>query len=91
MDHKTVYIPKTSVVYAASDKILTPDMVYTQVFTDNTLRCEKITGEIVLLQQILQGPLKPTIENMERWSAGDGGALEAFNKHEAIELWEAHT
>ena len=27
---------------------------------------------------------------MERWAAGDGNASEAFNKHEAIELWEAH-
>ena len=27
---------------------------------------------------------------MELLSAGDGGASDAFNKHEAIELWEAH-
>jgi hypothetical protein len=44
----------------------------------------------VSLQQILRGPLKPTIVQMERWAAGDGNASEAFNKHEAIELWEAH-
>ena len=66
-------------------------MVYTQVFTDDILRCEKITGEIVSLQQILRGPLKPTIEKMERWSAGDASTSDAFNKHEAIELWEAQS
>ena len=91
-DKEPVYIPMTSVVYAEHTKILTPDMVYTQVFqvTDDVLRCEKITGEIVSLQQILRGPLKPTIVQMERWAAGDGNASEAFNKHKANELWEAH-
>ena len=53
-DEEPVYIPMTSVVYAEHTKILTPDMVYTQVFTDDVLRCEKITGEIVSLQQILR-------------------------------------
>ncbi len=66
MDQETIYIPMTSVVYAEYDKILTPDIVYTQVFPDDVLRCEKITGEIISLQQILRGPMKPTIEQLER-------------------------
>ncbi len=85
-EDSVVYIPMTSIVYAEHTKILTPVMVYTQVFTDDVLRCEKFTGEIVSLQQILRGPFRPTIMQMERWAAGDGNASEAFNKFEAIEL-----
>ena len=63
---ETIYIPMTSIIYAEYDKILAPDMVYTQMFPDDVLRCEKITGEIISLQQILHGPIKPTIEQLER-------------------------
>ena len=60
-------IPMTSVVYAESDKILTPDMVYTKLVSDDILRCEKITDAQVKLYRLNKSCVDHASPQLKTW------------------------
>ena len=63
-------IPMTSVVYAESDKILTPDMVYTKLVSDDILRCEKITDAQVKLYRLNKSCVDHASPQLKTWNVG---------------------
>ncbi len=59
-------------------------------FPDEIIRTNKQTGQIVPLRNIVRGPIKPTVPQLELWAASDNDASEAFNMYEANEIWIQH-
>jgi hypothetical protein len=42
------------------------------------------------LHNIVYGPIKPTVSQLESWAVSDNGASEAFNMYEANDIWIQH-
>ncbi len=59
-------------------------------FPDDVIRVNKQTGQIVLLHNIVRGPIEPTVPQLESWAVSDNGASEAFNLCEANDIWVRH-
>jgi hypothetical protein len=59
-------------------------------FPDEIIRTNKQTGQIVLLRNIVRGPIEPTVTQLESWAVSDNGASEAFNMYEANDIWMQH-
>ncbi len=59
-------------------------------FPDEIVRTNKQTGQIVLLRNIVRGPIEPTVTQLESWAVSDNGASEAFNMYEANDIWMQH-
>ena len=61
-------------------------------FPDEIIRTNKQTGQIVLLRNIVRGPIEPTVTvtQLELWAVSDNGASEAFNMYEANDIWMQH-
>jgi hypothetical protein len=57
--------------------------------SDDTIRTMK-SADIVRQNPFFCGPEEPTVEKLERWAAGDGGASEAADPREAFDLWDRH-
>jgi hypothetical protein len=55
-------------------------------FPDEIIRTHKQTGKIVLLRNIVRGPIKPTVTQLESWAVSDNGASNAFNMYEANDI-----
>jgi len=55
-------------------------------FYDEIIRTNKQTGQIVPLRNIVRGPIKPTVPQLESWAVSDNGASEAFNMYEAKDI-----
>jgi hypothetical protein len=60
------------------------------IFPDEIIRTNKQTGQIVLLRNIVRGPIEPTVKQLESWAVSDNGASEAFNMYEANDIWTQH-
>ena len=60
------------------------------IFPDEIIRTNKQTGQIVLLRNIVRGPIEPTVTQLESWAVSDNGASEAFNIYEANDIWMQH-
>jgi hypothetical protein len=59
-------------------------------FPDETIRTNKQTGQSVPLRNIMRGPIEPTVPQLESWAVPDNGTSEAFNMHEANDIWTQH-
>ena len=73
-------------------------------FPDEIIRTNKQTSQIVLLCNIVRGPIEPTVTQLESWAVSDNGAKsgiifrkkryrrasEAFNMYEANDIWMQH-
>ncbi len=59
-------------------------------FPDEIIRTNKQTRQIVLLRNIVRGPIEPTITQLESWAVSDNGASEAYNMYEANDIWMQH-
>ena len=59
-------------------------------FPDEIIRTNKQTGQIVLLRNIVCGPIEPTVTQLESWAVSDNGASDAFNMYEANDIWMQH-
>jgi hypothetical protein len=63
-------------------------------FPNEAIRVNKQTGQIVPLRNIVCGPIKPTVSQLESWAVSDNGASEAFNMYmcmyEASDVWMQH-
>ncbi len=59
-------------------------------FPDEIIRTNKQTRQIVPLRNIVCGPIKPTVLQLESWAVSDNGASEAFNMYEANDIWIQH-
>jgi hypothetical protein len=47
-------------------------------FPDEIIRTHKQTGKIVLLRNIVRGPIEPTITQLESWAVSDNGASDVL-------------
>jgi hypothetical protein len=56
-------------------------------FPNGIIRTNKQTGQIVLLRNIVSGPIEPTATQLESWAVSDNGSSEAFNMYEANDIW----
>ena len=81
--------PLTNFIRAPKTNIYDAYEITCTEFCDDTLWNVKETNQIVQLCQIRRGPIFPTSEFYEMWATTDGGAKTAFNRHEAIQIWEA--
>ncbi len=70
---KDIYSTMTS---AGVEMTMDHRHVRTIEFLDETIRT--VNGVIVKPNQILQGLMKPTLAELERWAAGSCGASESF-------------
>jgi hypothetical protein len=61
-------------------------------FLDEIIRTNKQIGQIVLLRNIVRGPIEPTVTQLQLWAVSDNGASEAFNmsRYEANDIWMQH-
>jgi hypothetical protein len=59
-------------------------------FPDEIIRTNKQTGQIVLLRNIVRGPIEPTVTQLDSWAVSDNEASEAFNMYEANDIWMQH-
>ncbi len=59
-------------------------------FPDEIIRTNKQTGQIVPLHNIVRGPIKPTMPQLESWAVSDNGATDAYNMYEANDIWMQH-
>ncbi len=59
-------------------------------FLEEIIRTNKQIGQIVPLRNIVRGPIEPTVTQLESWAVSDNGASEAFNMHEANDIWMQH-
>jgi hypothetical protein len=59
-------------------------------FPDEIIRTNKQTDQIVLLHNIVRGPIEPTVPQLESWAVSDNGASKAFNVYEANDIWMQH-
>jgi hypothetical protein len=59
-------------------------------FPDEIIRTNKQTGQIVLLHNIVRGPIEKTVTQLESWAVSDNGASEALNMYEANNIWMQH-
>jgi hypothetical protein len=63
-------------------------------YPDEIIRTHKQTGKIVLLRNIVRGPMmtpiEPTVKQLELWAVSDNGASDAFNMYEANDIWMQH-
>ncbi len=57
------------------------------IFPDEIIRTNKQTGQIVLLHNIVHGPIEPTIPQLGSWAVSDNGTSEAFNMYD---IWMQH-
>jgi hypothetical protein len=85
-----VIIPNLSMISADASMIVHQSEVTTHVFIDDVIRTLKSNGQKVAIRQIIQGPIYPTIPQMERWAAGDGGVSYAEDASQATTTWENH-
>jgi hypothetical protein len=69
----------------ASLNLCTPS---TLTFPDEIIRTNKQTCQIVPLRNIVRGPIEPTVPQLELWAVSDNDASEAFNIHEANDIWD---
>ncbi len=56
----------------------------------DVIRVNKQTGHSVPLRNIVRGPIKPTVPQLESWAVSDNGASEAFNMYVANDNWIQH-
>jgi hypothetical protein len=62
------------------------------VFSDEVIRINEQTGQIVPLLNIVCGPIEPTVLQLESWVVVDSGASDSFSMYEANEFWyQQHT
>jgi hypothetical protein len=59
-------------------------------YPDEIIRSHKQTNQIVLLRNIVHGPIEPTVTQLESWAVSDNGASDAFNMYEANDIWMQH-
>ncbi len=71
-------------------------MALSNICTTSTLwriqmsQVNKQTGQIVPLRNIVHGPIKPTVPQLELWAVADNGASDALNMYEAKDIWAQH-
>ncbi len=85
-----VIIPNLCMISADASMILHQSEVTTHVFLDDVTRTLKSNGQKVVIRQIIQGPIYLTIQQMERWAAGDRGASYAEDASQATTTWQNH-
>ncbi len=54
------------------------------------MRVSKQTGQIVLLCNLVCGPIEHTIPQLESWAVSEIGASEAFNVYAVNDNWVHH-
>ncbi len=72
------------------DGIIDMRNINIMVFSDEIIRINKQTGQIVPLRNIVRGPIEPTVPQLELWAVTDNGASDAFNMYEANDIWVQH-
>ncbi len=60
------------------------------IFANEIIQTNQQTSQIVLLRNIVLGPIEPTVPQLESWAVSDNGASEAFNMYKANDIWTQH-
>ncbi len=56
-------------------------------FSDEIIRTNKQTSQILPSRNIVHGPIEPAVPQWESWAVSDNGASESSNMYEANDIW----
>ncbi len=70
------------------DCVINMHNINIMVLSDEVIRINKQTGQIVPLCNIVHEPIEPTIPQLESWAVADNGASDVL--YEANDIWVLH-